>query len=101
MGEYALHIKMLLTKVLAQLVEGTKLFFTHTITLQSSYVWPWYASLMSRLSNRLIFPQTLMYVGLGSSAYAAFGRETPGNIMTEFGFYKPYCMSCLTKFLPP
>ena len=43
--------------------------------------------------------QTLFYVGLGSASYAAFGRETPGNILTEFGFYKPYCTPCPPKLI--
>ncbi|KAG9448803.1 hypothetical protein H6P81_008768 [Aristolochia fimbriata] len=33
---------------------------------------------------------TLYYLFCGCLGYAAFGDETPGNLLTGFGFYEPY-----------
>ncbi|KAG9448802.1 hypothetical protein H6P81_008767 [Aristolochia fimbriata] len=33
---------------------------------------------------------TLFYLSCGCLGYAAFGEETPGNLLTGFGFYEPY-----------
>ncbi|KAK4491812.1 hypothetical protein RD792_002588 [Penstemon davidsonii] len=33
---------------------------------------------------------TFFYLSCGGFGYAAFGDQTPGNLMTGFGFYEPY-----------
>ncbi|KAI4339992.1 hypothetical protein MLD38_024874 [Melastoma candidum] len=33
---------------------------------------------------------TFLYVGCGCFGYAAFGDETPANLLTGFGFFEPY-----------
>lgn len=33
---------------------------------------------------------TFLYLGCGCFGYAAFGDDTPGNLLTGFGFYEPY-----------
>ncbi|KAK7301852.1 hypothetical protein RJT34_12728 [Clitoria ternatea] len=33
---------------------------------------------------------TFFYLCCGCSGYAAFGNNTPGNLLTGFGFYEPY-----------
>ncbi|WOL14268.1 amino acid permease 6 [Canna indica] len=33
---------------------------------------------------------TIFYLLLGCIGYAAFGNDSPGNILTGFGFYEPY-----------
>lgn len=33
---------------------------------------------------------TLFYLSCGGFGYAAFGDDTPGNLLTGFGFYEPY-----------
>ncbi len=38
--------------------------------------------------------QSLFYLAVGCATYAAFGDHSPGNILTGFGFYKPYCKFC-------
>ncbi|KAJ0593648.1 putative amino acid transporter, transmembrane domain-containing protein [Helianthus annuus] len=32
----------------------------------------------------------IFYLGCGCFGYAAFGNDTPGNLLTGFGFYEPY-----------
>ncbi|CAA0814044.1 Probable amino acid permease 7 [Striga hermonthica] len=33
---------------------------------------------------------TFFYLSCGGFGYAAFGDQTPGNLLTDFGFYEPY-----------
>lgn len=33
---------------------------------------------------------TVFYMLCGCFGYAAFGDESPGNLLTGFGFYNPY-----------
>jgi amino acid permease len=33
---------------------------------------------------------TIFYMLCGSMGYAAFGDDSPGNLLTGFGFYNPY-----------
>lgn len=33
---------------------------------------------------------TIFYMLCGSMGYAAFGNDSPGNLLTGFGFYNPY-----------
>nr|POE74919.1 putative amino acid permease 7 [Quercus suber] len=45
---------------------------------------------MKRASMVAIFVTTCFYLCCGCFGYAAFGNDTPGNILTGFGFYEPY-----------
>ncbi|XP_051134985.1 probable amino acid permease 7 [Andrographis paniculata] len=45
---------------------------------------------MKRASVISIALTTFYYLGCGGFGYAAFGDQTPGNILTGFGFYEPY-----------
>lgn len=43
-----------------------------------------------RASAIAILLTTFFYLGCGCFGYAAFGNDTPGNLLTGFGFYEPY-----------
>ncbi|CAM8986869.1 unnamed protein product [Rhodiola kirilowii] len=45
---------------------------------------------MKKASAISISITTLFYVSCGGFGYAAFGDDTPGNLLTGFGFYEPY-----------
>ncbi|KAF4349514.1 hypothetical protein F8388_008457 [Cannabis sativa] len=45
---------------------------------------------MKKGSMIAIFVTTFFYLGCGCFGYAAFGNDTPGNLLTGFGFYEPY-----------
>jgi len=45
---------------------------------------------MKKASLIAILITTFFYLFCGCFGYAAFGNETPGNILTGFGFYEPY-----------
>ncbi|KAJ0102424.1 hypothetical protein Patl1_03715 [Pistacia atlantica] len=45
---------------------------------------------MKKASTIAIFVTTFFYLLCGSFGYAAFGDDTPGNLLTGFGFYEPY-----------
>ncbi|ONK69293.1 uncharacterized protein A4U43_C05F21330 [Asparagus officinalis] len=45
---------------------------------------------MKKASMISIFMTTFFYLCCGCFGYAAFGDNTPGNILTGFGFYEPY-----------
>lgn len=45
---------------------------------------------MKKASMVAIFVTTFFYLCCGCFGYAAFGNETPGNLLTGFGFYEPY-----------
>ncbi|KAJ0102427.1 hypothetical protein Patl1_03716 [Pistacia atlantica] len=45
---------------------------------------------MKKASMLAIFMITFFYLCCGCFGYAAFGNDTPGNILTGFGFYEPY-----------
>ncbi|XP_031280443.1 probable amino acid permease 7 [Pistacia vera] len=45
---------------------------------------------MKKASMLAIFITTFFYLCCGCFGYAAFGNDTPGNILTGFGFYEPY-----------
>ncbi|OVA19702.1 Amino acid transporter [Macleaya cordata] len=45
---------------------------------------------MKKASMTAIFITTFFYLCCGSFGYAAFGNQTPGNLLTGFGFYEPY-----------
>ncbi|XP_076882555.1 putative amino acid permease 7 [Bidens hawaiensis] len=45
---------------------------------------------MKKASRSAIVITTLFYLCCGSFGYAAFGNNTPGNLLTGFGFYEPY-----------
>lgn len=45
---------------------------------------------MKRASMVSIFITTFFYLCCGCFGYAAFGNDTPGNLLTGFGFYEPY-----------
>ena len=45
---------------------------------------------MKRASMVAIFVTTFFYLCCGCFGYAAFGNDTPGNLLTGFGFYEPY-----------
>lgn len=34
--------------------------------------------------------QTGFYMSVGCISYAGFGNNSPGNLVTGFGFYNPY-----------
>eukprot|EP00262_Sarcandra_glabra_P021393 TRINITY_DN9035_c0_g1_i1.p1 TRINITY_DN9035_c0_g1~~TRINITY_DN9035_c0_g1_i1.p1 ORF type:complete len:436 (+),score=43.60 TRINITY_DN9035_c0_g1_i1:110-1309(+) len=45
---------------------------------------------MKKASMVAIFITTFFYLCCGCFGYAAFGDETPGNLLTDFGFYEPF-----------
>ncbi|XP_058114661.1 probable amino acid permease 7 isoform X3 [Magnolia sinica] len=45
---------------------------------------------MKKASMIAIFITTFFYLCCGCFGYAAFGNNTPGNLLTGFGFYEPY-----------
>ena len=45
---------------------------------------------MKKASLIALLITTFFYLFCGCFGYAAFGNETPGNILTGFGFYEPY-----------
>ncbi|XP_057249784.1 probable amino acid permease 7 isoform X2 [Beta vulgaris subsp. vulgaris] len=45
---------------------------------------------MKRASMAAVLITTFFYLSCGCFGYAAFGNDTPGNILTGFGFYEPY-----------
>ncbi|XP_024959221.1 probable amino acid permease 7 isoform X2 [Cynara cardunculus var. scolymus] len=45
---------------------------------------------MKRASAIAILVTTFFYLGCACTGYAAFGNDTPGNLLTGFGFYEPY-----------
>uniref|UniRef100_A0A7N0ZZ11 Amino acid transporter transmembrane domain-containing protein n=1 Tax=Kalanchoe fedtschenkoi TaxID=63787 RepID=A0A7N0ZZ11_KALFE len=45
---------------------------------------------MKKASTISISITTLFYLSCGGFGYAAFGDDTPGNLLTGFGFYEPY-----------
>ncbi|KAJ6422952.1 hypothetical protein OIU84_023978 [Salix udensis] len=45
---------------------------------------------MKKASMVAIFLTTLFYLLCGCFGYAAFGNNTPGNLLTGLGFYEPY-----------
>ncbi|KAI5013808.1 hypothetical protein ZWY2020_047300 [Hordeum vulgare] len=45
---------------------------------------------MKKASIISILDTTLFYLCCGCFGYAAFGSDTPGNILTGFGFYEPF-----------
>ncbi|KAG5546773.1 hypothetical protein RHGRI_018819 [Rhododendron griersonianum] len=45
---------------------------------------------MKKASTGAIFIATFFYLCCGGFGYAAFGSDTPGNLLTGFGFYEPY-----------
>ncbi|KAI9115682.1 hypothetical protein K1719_013351 [Acacia pycnantha] len=45
---------------------------------------------MKKASMTAIFITTFFYLCCGCFGYAAFGNDTPGNLLTGFGFYEPY-----------
>ncbi|KAL4579946.1 hypothetical protein LXL04_016117 [Taraxacum kok-saghyz] len=48
------------------------------------------SKVMKKASVIAIVVTTFFYLGCGCFGYAAFGNETPGNLLTGFGFYEPY-----------
>lgn len=45
---------------------------------------------MKKASIIAISITTFFYLCCGCFGYAAFGNQTPGNLLTGFGFYEPY-----------
>lgn len=45
---------------------------------------------MKKASTIAICIITFFYLCCGAFGYAAFGTDTPGNLLTGFGFYEPY-----------
>lgn len=45
---------------------------------------------MKKASLVSIVTTTFFYLCCGCFGYAAFGKNTPGNLLTGFGFYEPY-----------
>ncbi|XP_026662336.1 probable amino acid permease 7 isoform X2 [Phoenix dactylifera] len=45
---------------------------------------------MKKASMVSILVTTFFYLCCGCFGYAAFGNDTPGNLLTGFGFYEPY-----------
>ncbi|KAL9345595.1 hypothetical protein Peur_060448 [Populus x canadensis] len=45
---------------------------------------------MKKASMISIFITTFFYLCCGCFGYAAFGNNTPGNLLTGFGFFEPY-----------
>ncbi|XP_004294890.1 PREDICTED: probable amino acid permease 7 isoform X2 [Fragaria vesca subsp. vesca] len=46
--------------------------------------------MMKKASLIAILVTTFFYLCCGCFGYAAFGDDTPGNLLTGFGFYEPY-----------
>ena len=42
-----------------------------------------------------ITAMTILFLLCGGLGYAAFGHDTPGNILTGFGFYEPFWLVAL------
>ncbi|KAJ0616910.1 putative amino acid transporter, transmembrane domain-containing protein [Helianthus annuus] len=47
-------------------------------------------SITKRASAIAMVVTAIFYLGCGCFGYAAFGNDTPGNLLTGFGFYEPY-----------
>ena len=47
---------------------------------------------MKKASKIAILITTFFYLCCGCFGYAAFGNDTPGDLLTGFGFYEPYCL---------
>jgi hypothetical protein len=45
---------------------------------------------MKKASMISICITTFFYLCCGGFGYAAFGNDTPGNLLTGFGFYEPF-----------
>ncbi|KAJ9173843.1 hypothetical protein P3X46_016939 [Hevea brasiliensis] len=45
---------------------------------------------MKKASVMAVFITSFFYLCCGCFGYAAFGNETPGNLLTGFGFFEPY-----------
>ncbi|KAL6999055.1 putative amino acid permease 7 [Sarracenia purpurea var. burkii] len=45
---------------------------------------------MKKASMAAVSTATFFYLCCGFFGYAAFGSDTPGNLLTGFGFYEPY-----------
>ncbi|XP_065859098.1 probable amino acid permease 7 [Euphorbia lathyris] len=45
---------------------------------------------MKKASTIALILTTFFYLCCGGFGYAAFGQDTPGNLLTGFGFYEPY-----------
>ena len=45
---------------------------------------------MKKASMVAIFITTFFYLCCGCFGYAAFGNDTPGNLLTGFGFFEPF-----------
>ncbi|XP_061337573.1 probable amino acid permease 7 [Gastrolobium bilobum] len=45
---------------------------------------------MKKASMIAVFITTFFYLCCACFGYAAFGNQTPGNLLTGFGFYEPY-----------
>ncbi|KAI3906408.1 hypothetical protein MKW92_013740 [Papaver armeniacum] len=45
---------------------------------------------MKKASMSAVFITTFFYLCCGCFGYAAFGNQTPGNLLTGFGFYEPF-----------
>lgn len=45
---------------------------------------------MKKASTIALVVTTFFYICCGGFGYAAFGENTPGNLLTGFGFYEPY-----------
>lgn len=45
---------------------------------------------MKKATMAAILITTFLYLCCGCFGYAAFGDQTPGNLLTGFGFYEPY-----------
>uniref|UniRef100_A0A2P2JUK4 Putative amino acid permease 7 n=1 Tax=Rhizophora mucronata TaxID=61149 RepID=A0A2P2JUK4_RHIMU len=45
---------------------------------------------MKKASTIAVLVTTFFYLCCGGFGYAAFGQDTPGNLLTGFGFYEPY-----------
>ncbi|XP_047174365.1 amino acid permease 8-like [Vigna umbellata] len=50
---------------------------------------------MKRANVLGIILMTILFMLCGGLGYAAFGNNTPGNILTGFGFYEPYWLVAL------
>ena len=52
---------------------------------------------MKKASVIAVFMTTLFYLCCGCFGYAAFGNDTPGNLLMGFEFYEPYWLICLAN----
>ncbi|XP_019183094.1 PREDICTED: probable amino acid permease 7 [Ipomoea nil] len=60
------------------------------LEIQDTLKEPTEKATMKKASTMAVWTSTFFYLCCGGLGYAAFGTETPGNLLAGFGFYEPY-----------